>query len=416
MTGAIYSLIPKERLTDILSTLQAYTGISIQLIDDAGILLASFGTVTSYCALLKKQVFERTECFELHRKAGQRAQKIGEAYIFSCHANLNHIAFPLMIHDTLAGCVILGPFLMEQPDSTLVSGVAEQYTLSPTRSLELYDELNGMQIVPPPRAQLLKKLLDHLLTPLIPEERALLMHTKEKAFQQSRINETIQHYKGAEQPLSARYFHQKEKELLSTVRTGDVAQVKALLNDLLGFVLFSQGSRLESVRIRAIELTALLSRVAMDGGAREEVIYELNNNLLPALYREQNLDNLCLELQEVAENFMSAMFSQLDKGNLYVRNALRFMDEHYHEHLELAEVAESVHLSPSYFSSLFRQVVGVSFREQLARIRVEKSKQLLLSTDYCLADIAVAVGFPDQSYYCKVFKRIVGLTPGQFRG
>lgn len=416
MNNSLFSMLSEEHLRDILQTLQAYTQIPIQLIDSDGGLLMDFGREPGFCTLLQSSIRRGSPCLDLRKNAGQRARELGEGYIFSCHANLNHIAFPLMIHDTLAGCVILGPFLMEQPDSTLVSGVAEQYTLSPTRSLELYDELNGMQIVTPPRAQLLKKLLDHLLTPLIPEERALLMHTKEKAFQQSRINETIQHYKGAEQPLSARYFHQKEKELLSTVRTGDVAQVKALLNDLLGFVLFSQGSRLESVRIRAIELTALLSRVAMDGGAREEVIYELNNNLLPALYREQNLDNLCLELQEVAENFMSAMFSQLDKGNLYVRNALRFMDEHYHEHLELAEVAESVHLSPSYFSSLFRQVVGVSFREQLARIRVEKSKQLLLSTDYCLADIAVAVGFPDQSYYCKVFKRIVGLTPGQFRG
>ena len=43
-------------------------------------------------------------------------------------------------------------------------------------------------------------------------------------------------------------------------------------------------------------------------------------------------------------------------------------------------------------------------------------KHLLTSTDYTLADIAVSMGFPDQSYYCKVFKRIVGVTPGRFRG
>jgi len=48
-------------------------------------------------------------------------------------------------------------------------------------------------------------------------------------------------------------------------------------------------------------------------------------------------------------------------------------------------------------------------------VRIEESKHLLLSTDYSLADIAVAMGFPDQSYYCKVFKKAVGLTPGKFR-
>lgn len=200
------------------------------------------------------------------------------------------------------------------------------------------------------------------------------------------------------------------------MRTGNVQEVKALLNDLLGYVLFSQGGSLESVRIRSIELTTLLSRVAMDGGAQAELISDLSNKLLPAMFHEPDLDSLCLRLQEMVESFMKAMFQEQDKGNLSIRRALRYMADHYSEKLELNDVAEYVQLSPSYFSTLFHQVVGISFREQLCRIRVEESKLLLLSTDYPLAEIAVSVGFPDQSYYCKVFKRIVGLTPRKFRG
>ena len=304
---------------------------------------------------------------------------------------------------------------MDVPDSTLVSTIAEEYTLSPALSLELYDELTALQVITPPRVQLLKKMMDFMLSPLIQSERALLLQSQEKLYQQSRINETIQTYKGKEESGSSLFFYQKEKELLSKVRTGNVAEVKALLNDLLGYVLFSQGRSMESVRIRAIELTTLLSRVALDGGANPDTIYSLNNKLLPALYQERELDVLCLHLQEVAEHFMTAMFYQQDKGNLYIRKALHYMTSHYNEHLTLAAVAQYVRLSPNYFSTLFCQVVGVSFREQLNHIRIEESKQLLLSTDYSLADIAVAVGFPDQSYFCKAFKRIVGLTPGKFR-
>ena len=247
------------------------------------------------------------------------------------------------------------------------------------------------------------------------EERALLLQSQKKLHQQSKINETIQTYKGREENLSSQFFYRKEKDLLAKVRTGNIPEVKALLNDLLGYVLFSQGGSLSSVRVRSIELTTLLSRVAMDGGANADSIYSLNNVLLPALYQEQDLDELCLLLQEVAENFMTAMFYEKDKGNLYIRKALRYMADHYNEHLSLPVVAEHVQLSPSYFSTLFSQIVGCSFRDHLCRIRVEESKQLLLSTDYTLANIAVAVGFPDQSYFCKAFKRIVGLTPGKFR-
>lgn len=415
MAGGIYSLIPAQRLQDVLKTLQAFTGISIQLIDHDGTLLLSYGKVTRYCSILKKNVFTEGECFALHMKAGQRAQKIGQAYIFSCHANLNHIAFPLINQEELLGSVIIGPFLMDEPDSTLISDIAEKYCLTPAVSLELYDELSGVPMIAPDRAGQLQRLVDHLLSPLIPSERATLIQNQEKAYQQAKINETIQVYKEQKLQPSLLFFHKKEKEMLTKVRTGSIQEVKGLLNELIGYVLFAEGGKLESVRIRAIELTTLLSRVAMDGGANADSIYELNEKFLSFISQEQDLDDLCMLLQDVAESFMSAMFYEKDKGNSYIRKALRFIGDNYFEHLELAAVAGFVQLSPSYFSTLFRQVVGMNFREYLCHVRVEESKRLLLSTDFALADIAISVGFPDQSYYCKMFKRIVGISPGKFR-
>ena len=194
-----------------------------------------------------------------------------------------------------------------------------------------------------------------------------------------------------------------------------MAEVKALLNELIGYVLFSEGRKLETVRARGVELTILLSRVAMDGGAKTESIFQLNSSFLSKLYREKDLDTLCMVLQEVLETFMRAMFYDKDKGNTYIRKALGYVAEYYGNHLDVTQVAAFVGLSPGYFSSLFREVVGVSFREHLNRVRIEESKHLLLTTENSLADIAVAVGFPDQSYFCKVFKKSVGLPPGKFR-
>ena len=415
MAASIFSYIPEAHLCDILQTLQSFTDLGIQLLDENGMPVRTFGKTTGYCALLKEHVFPKGACAQLHAKAGQRAQELGEAYIFSCRANLNHIAYPLVNQGDLLGSVIIGPFLMDTPDSTLVTAIAEQYRITPVLCLELYDELTELTIIPPPRVQLLKKMIEFMLSPLIQNERATMMQSQEKLLQQSRINETIQMYKGKEETVSSRYFYDKETELLAKVRLGNVGKVKGLLNDLLGYVLFSQGGNLEAVRIRAIELTTLLSRVAIEGGAETDSIYQLNNKLLPAFYQQQDLEELCLLLQEVAEHFMTAMFYEQDKGNPYVRKALRYIADHYSEHLTIAQVADYVQLSNGYFSTLFSQIVGVNFREYLCKVRIEASKQLLLSTDYSLADIAVAVGFPDQSYYCKTFKRITGLTPGKFR-
>ena len=415
MTGEIDARLPMQRLQEVLKNLQAFTGISVQLIDREGSLLLAYGEPNAYCGILKKNVFAAGECHTLHMKAGQRAQKLGQAYIFSCHADLNHITFPLTDRDTLLGSVILGPFMMDEADSSLVSGLAEKYRLSPALSLELYDELSGIPVIAPDKAGQLQKLVDHLLSPLIPGERAALQQNREKTYQQAKIGETIRVYKEQQAQPSLIFFHHKEKELLSKVRTGGLQEVKGLLNELIGYVLFSEGGRLDAMRIRAIELTTLLSRVAMDGGANAESVYGLNSKFLTLISQKQNLDELCMLLQEVAEGFTNALFYEKDKGNAYIRKALRFIADNYFEHLELAAVADFVQLSPSYFSTLFRQVVGMNFREYLSRVRVEESKRLLLSTEFALADIAVSVGFPDQSYYCKVFKRIVGVPPGKFR-
>lgn len=416
MPASIFSFVPEARVKEVLENLQSFTNLAIQLIDGSGRLLMSFGQSTAYCSILKKQVFDKETCFALHRNAGQQAQVLGEAYIFACHANLNHIAFPLILEEELLGSVILGPFLMDTPDSTLVSDLAERKQLSPGLALELYDELGSLAVLPPAKVNQLKKLVDHLLSPLLPGERAFLLQNQQKMAQQARINETIQVYKGENTSSSPMFFHLKEKELISRLRTGSIQEGKALLNEFIGHVLFTEGGRVDAVRIRAIELTALLSRVAIEGGAKPESIYRLNRQFLLQLYEEQELEELCLLMQEVLESFMRSMFREQDKGNPYVRKALRYMCDHYSEHLELDQVAAYVGLSPSYFSTLFRQTVGASFREHLNRIRVEESKHLLLNEQYTLADIAISMGFPDQSYYCKVFKKFVGVTPGKYRG
>lgn len=415
MINGIFTLISKETLVNVLSTLHALMEIPIRMIDADGKDLIALGTPTPYCHRLQTSAFGADSCCRQALAAGRRAQALGEAYVFSCCANLNLIAFPLVNRSQLLGTILIGPFLMDIPDSTLVSDLVDDYTISPRNVLELYDELRELCVLPPEKVNYLRKLTEHLLSPLLPAERALLIKSQEKLYQQSKINESIQLYKGEKPFASQKFFYEKETELLLKVRTGDIRQAKAVLNELLGHVLFSEGGRLESVRVCAIELTTLLSRVAIDGGANAAFAFELNNKFISAMNREQNMDELCYLLQDMVESFMDAMFNAKDKGNVYVRKALQYIASNYETNLTLTGVAAYLGVSPNYFSTLFHKTVGESFREHLCRVRIEESKRLLLSTDFSLNQIGLAVGFSDQSYYSKVFKRITGLSPGEYR-
>lgn len=415
MAVALYSIIPQEHLNEVLQTLQDFIGLPIQVLDQNGDILCRFGRRPRYCSLLNQRVFDNYQCSRLLLKAGQYAQLLGEAYIFSCDANINNIAFPLIDRNRLLGTIIVGPFLMDTPDSTILSSFAGKYHLSPELLLDLYDELMEFQVIPPDRVNHLKKLLDYLLTPLLPEERHNLLQTKMRLSQQSKINEAIQVFKEQGTSSSQQFLYEKERELLIKARTGNVPETKALLNELLGYVFFNEGGTLETVRIHAIELTTLLSRVAMDSGAKADYIYGLNSQYLSLISGNKSMEELCYLLQDVVESFMDTTFNGEEYINHYIRDAVTYIAEHYYEKLNISQVAAQVGLSEGHFSRVFKKYTGMPFREYLCRIRVEESKHLLRATDYSLSDIAIAVGFPDQSYYSKIFKRIVGISPGQFR-
>jgi len=85
------------------------------------------------------------------------------------------------------------------------------------------------------------------------------------------------------------------------------------------------------------------------------------------------------------------------------------------EPLTLAEIAAQAHLSPFHFSRCFKQTLGVSLANFVARRRIEKASELLLTSRQPLAEIALAVGFESQASFTRRFQRETGLPPGRFR-
>jgi AraC family transcriptional regulator len=100
-----------------------------------------------------------------------------------------------------------------------------------------------------------------------------------------------------------------------------------------------------------------------------------------------------------------------------VADALRFIHENYASELSLNAIAEAAHLSPFHLARLFKQALGVSPHQYLIQVRVNSARALLSagSGERSLAEVASAVGFADQSHLTRHFKRIMGVTPRQFR-
>ena len=100
---------------------------------------------------------------------------------------------------------------------------------------------------------------------------------------------------------------------------------------------------------------------------------------------------------------------------LMIARAREFIEGHQTEPLSLACVAKAVNASPFYFCKMFKRVTGLNFTDYVARVRTEKARNLLLNPNLRISEIAFEVGFQSLTHFNRVFKKVSGLSPTQYR-
>ena len=106
---------------------------------------------------------------------------------------------------------------------------------------------------------------------------------------------------------------------------------------------------------------------------------------------------------------------ELISANKQVNDAMRYIYTNFNKDLTLKEIAESVHLNASYFSRLFKDVIGISLTQFINRIRIKEASSMLRNTYLNITEIALHCGFDDPKYFCRVFKSITGYSAKEFR-
>jgi YesN/AraC family two-component response regulator len=143
---------------------------------------------------------------------------------------------------------------------------------------------------------------------------------------------------------------------------------------------------------------------------RESIRSEVFDYLLKPVMKD--------ELYKVIDRIQNAISSENDGliiGNEIFQKIIGYINQNYVEDIKLIDVAKQNYVSERYVAQLFKKYSKMSFLQYLTRLRMEKSKNLLKTTQKSITEIGREVGYPNSSYFNKVFKKFYHQTPNNFR-
>lgn len=205
-----------------------------------------------------------------------------------------------------------------------------------------------------------------------------------------------------------------EKKLFKAIEIGDKEQVILELENLFNY--FNKEVSLIDIINYFRELTGVIFRMVYEYIPKERYI-EINLNKLQArLNSTLSRYSLYNTLKDVMLTIMKIVNPSIKiNSNPLLKEVKDYIDKNYFNDISLDDIARHVAMSPGYLSKLFKENFDITIIDYLTRVRINNSIKLLKNPELHIKEIARKVGYHDSNYFSKVFKKITGKTPTEYR-
>ena len=357
-------------------------------------------------ACAQEQKTSKLKCAHMESYAFGQSKKWGGKYEFLCPCGCVFVAAALEEDDAL----LAGPFLMVEKDDFVDSDLYAMFGKNPKME-KLAENLPyfGYKRVP--------YLTDMMfaLCSFVTRRDSIDINVLETAHMtKNEIYESLYKLKdgidGQDYPMNT------ERMLQYYISTGDKENARRAMNEILAHIYFASGGDFSVIKARVIELTVLLSRAAIQGGADVSEIFGINANYISQIISFDNEAELDYWLAHALTRYTGAVFNVAEeKYSKITRDTINFIHKNCVNKLVLNDIADHVKFSVSYVSRVFKEETGENISSYINKVRIERARALLMNPRLSMAEVAEGCGFEDQSYFNKVFKSGCGMTPKQFR-
>lgn len=337
--------------------------------------------------------------------AARTAAQLDEAYLFSCGRELLMIAYPFRIGLQNCGCFLAGPIFMRSNKKENID-----YQISKTADTApkgIYSFIRSCTFYTASQVQQIYALFHYTMTGALSSQNAAGLPSVSRSESKDLLLSLAD--------TDADYPYEWEQKIFQSAKLGDYPEAEAAFKTLFCELESKEHRDLTLIKLRLLEFLVLLFRHVL-GREHSSKIFRSHMQFVESLNAANTLyDVFQIALAEI-KNCCMQQQSQIYSGTSDImRQALKKINETYHEEISLKSIADDIHIHSSYLSTLFRRETGQTFSQYLLHLRMEESKQLLLESNLDITEIAYKTGFNSQSYFIKVFRAQTGQTPKEYR-
>lgn len=232
---------------------------------------------------------------------------------------------------------------------------------------------------------------------------------------EEKLHRVFQETHGTGAVHNPRSQEQREQE---AIRAGDMEALKESFRETyVGKLGVLARDPLRNEKNLAIAVIALACRSAIEGGLLPEIAYSMSDAFIQHVEELNEIGKVQTLMRKAEMDYCVSVrkLSGSHTHNTLIKRCKNLVYQLIYTRITSKELAERLEVSPSYLSRLFVKEEGMKLTDYIAHVKIETAKKKLLYSQDSFEEIAYALGFSTQSHFGQVFKKYVGMTPGQYQ-
>lgn len=310
--------------------------------------------------------------------------------------------------------ISVGPVLTEKIEIGSLTNMVRENIIPFHQKSAMKEYYDSLPVLSEQKLFYVGKLLAHLFN----DTKNYINNNEEENIQVD--FEEDSYYKQKKEYRDAAFIHSPytiEQEISKTISNGDTEKAKRILKEinLIPHAKLASSS-LRSYKNSMICSCSFMTRAAIAGGVNPDDAFTLSDAYINTIEEFQTIKELESFESKMVEGFTEKVNSiKTSSYSQAILKTMYYIENHLCEDIRIKDIAEIVYLNPSYLSLTFHKETGYTISEWIQRKRIEEASHLVLNSNEDFAEIAFFYRFCSQSYFVQCFKKVFGVTPGEYR-